>query len=107
MDESAEMLAEFHQGFVEAVEAGQIKPGISAAQARDLTIALMHGLTAQQMANEPEAADGSGRYGSLVPAALAMLRASWEPREPTGTELRGSSDRPDQPHLQEGGCETE
>ncbi len=106
MAESAAGLAEFHREVVVAMKTGQITPGVSATQARDLVIALMHGLTAQHMANEPEAPLGSGRYGSLVPAALALLRASWEPREPGVAGLGGSSVDPDRPRSQEGGTET-
>jgi hypothetical protein len=40
----------------------------------------MHGLTALHMANEPELPVGSGRFGSLIPAALALFRAAWEPK---------------------------
>ena len=106
MAESAGLLAGLHRDFVEAIEAGRITPGVSAGQARDLAIAVIHGLTAQHLANEPEAPLGSGRYGSLVPAALALFRASWEPRNLTGADEGGSSDRRDRPHSQKGGSET-
>jgi hypothetical protein len=46
---------------------------------------MMHGLTALRMANEPELPVGSGRFGSLIPAALALFRAAWEP-EPSTTQ---------------------
>lgn len=54
--------------------------GIPLAQARDLVIAMMHGLTAQHMANEPELPVGTGRFGSLIPAAVALFQASWDPQ---------------------------
>lgn len=53
---------------------------IPLAQARDLVIAMMHGLTAQHMANEPELPVGAGRFGSLIPAAVALFHASWDPQ---------------------------
>lgn len=48
------------------------------AQVLDLLIAMMHGLTSQHRANEPDLPVGSGRYGGLIPAAVAMFRATWE-----------------------------
>jgi hypothetical protein len=50
-------------------------------QARDLLIAMIHGLTAHHMANEPELPIGSGRVGSQIPAAVALFRAKWDPHE--------------------------
>lgn len=46
-------------------------------QAADLIIALMHGLTALHMANEPQLPIGQGRFGSLIPAALSILVSAW------------------------------
>lgn len=46
-------------------------------QAADLIIALMHGLTALHMANEPHLPIGQGRFGSLIPAALSILVSAW------------------------------
>ncbi len=37
----------------------------------------MHGITAQHMANEPELPVGEGRFGSLLPAALDLLKRAW------------------------------
>lgn len=51
--------------------------GLTPAQANDLGIAMMHGLTAQHLANEPHLPIGQGRYGSLIPAALALFQAAW------------------------------
>lgn len=43
----------------------------------DLVIAMMHGLTALHLANEPALPPGQGRFGALVPAALAVLSKAW------------------------------
>jgi AcrR family transcriptional regulator len=61
-----------------------LKTGLTPAQINDLSIAMMHGLTAQHMANEPHLPLGKGRYGSLIPAAVALFQAAWEgtPRDP-------------------------
>ena len=46
-------------------------------QVTDLMIALMHGLTALHMANEPDLPLGQGRFGSLIPAAMTLLDKAW------------------------------
>ena len=66
------------------IERGSLALGITVSEARDLFLAMMHGLTALHMANEPELPVGSGRFGSLIPAVLALFRAAWEP-EPART----------------------
>jgi hypothetical protein len=43
----------------------------------DLSIALMHGLTALHMANEPHLPVGEGRFGSLIPDAAIMFIKAW------------------------------
>src|SRR5258708_13205370 len=67
-----------------SIHRGSLALGITVSQARDLFLAMMHGLTALHMATEPELPAGSGRFGSLLPAALALFRAAWEP-EPSKT----------------------
>ena len=54
-----------------------IDPSLPIEQAMDLTIATIHGLTAQHMANEPHLPVGEGRYGSLIPLAVALFKAAW------------------------------
>jgi AcrR family transcriptional regulator len=79
MNESLQLLGRANQIVEQGLERGSLVLGISPIQARDLFIAMMHGLTALHMANEPEIPVGSGRFGSLIPAALALFRAAWEP----------------------------
>ncbi|UCG23720.1 MAG: TetR/AcrR family transcriptional regulator [Chloroflexota bacterium] len=55
-----------------------IDPGVPIEQAMDLAIAMNHGLTAQHMANEPHLPVGEGRYGSLIPQAVAIFKAAWD-----------------------------
>ena len=64
--EMAELLAEM-----------EIDPGLPIERAMDLNIAMSHGLTAQHMANEPHLPVGEGRYGSLIPQAVALFKAAW------------------------------
>jgi len=79
MAESRQLLAMSNALVEKGLEQGSIALGITVPQARDLFIAMMHGLTALHMANEPELPVGSGRFGSLIPAAVALFRAAWEP----------------------------
>jgi AcrR family transcriptional regulator len=50
---------------------------LTPAQVTDLLIAIMHGLAAQHLANEPHLPMGQGRFGSLIPAALSVLTKAW------------------------------
>ncbi len=50
-------------------------------QVADLLIALMHGLTALHMANEPHLPLGQGRFGSLIPASVVLLNNAWSKEE--------------------------
>ncbi len=46
-------------------------------QAADLVIALMHGLTALHLSNQPHLPLGQGRFGALIPAAMSLLDRAW------------------------------
>jgi AcrR family transcriptional regulator len=56
---------------------GSFNTDLPADQARDLVIAMMHGLTALHMANEPDLPVGQGRFGGLIPAAIGVLDKAW------------------------------
>ena len=55
----------------------QLDTDLPATQVTDLLIALMHGLTAQHMANEPHLPLGQGRFGSLIPEIISILNKAW------------------------------
>jgi AcrR family transcriptional regulator len=67
------------------VEAGelQLASGLTPQQGVDLAIGMMHGLTSQHMANEPHLPVGEGRYGGLIPAAVALFEQAWAPKKQT------------------------
>lgn len=77
MNESLEMLAEGSRYVQTIMQSGLIQADLPIDQVRDLVIALMHGLVAQHMANEPHLPLGAGRYGALIPAAVQLLRKAW------------------------------
>lgn len=54
-----------------------IDTDLAPEQVVDLLIAMMHGLTALHMANEPHLPLGQGRFGALIPAALSVLNKAW------------------------------
>lgn len=100
MAESERMLTDFEQTLQRAVDAGWMTPNTSVAHARDLLIAMMHGLTSQHMANEPELPVGSGRFGSLISDAVGLFRAAWEPSLMTTTDTSVSIHETDRVELQ-------
>lgn len=54
-----------------------IDPGIPTEQARDIILALNHGLTELHLANNPELPVGEGRYGSLIEHSIDVLMKAW------------------------------
>jgi AcrR family transcriptional regulator len=58
-------------------------PGLTPQQVVDLGIAMLHGLTAQHLANEPHLPVGEGRFGGLIPAAVALFENAWSPTPPS------------------------
>jgi AcrR family transcriptional regulator len=80
---------EMMRGFVES---GEMRPGLSAEQATDFFDAVMHGLTAAHMANQPDLPAGSGRFGSLIPAAVRFFRAAWGTQAQEGKGERDDAD---------------
>jgi AcrR family transcriptional regulator len=102
MNESRQLLMGRAAQIVEqGLEHGSLVPGLSPVQTRDLFLAMTHGLTALHMANEPELPVGAGRFGSLIPAAMALFQASWDPEyAPRVPETETDSSEPS-PHSQE------
>ena len=50
---------------------------ITGLQAQDVLIVIMQGLAALHLANDPGAPVGEGRFGSLVPVVVDMLKKAW------------------------------
>lgn len=63
--------------------------GLTAARAQDLIIAIMHGIAALHLANEPELPAGEGRFGGLVPAVVALLRRAWSVEPGQASSIEG------------------
>ncbi|MBZ0287733.1 MAG: TetR/AcrR family transcriptional regulator [Anaerolineae bacterium] len=61
----------------EAISSGAFQPPVSGDVMMNLFIGIMHGVTAQHLANEPQLPLGSGRFGSLFPLIIDILRNAW------------------------------
>lgn len=59
------------------LKAAQLEPAPNVEQMRDFFIALMHGLAALHLANNPDQPVGMGRFGSLIPLVIEMLKKAW------------------------------
>jgi AcrR family transcriptional regulator len=79
LEECARLLAEGHHILEQGLAQGHLALGIPVEQATDVFLAMMHGLTALHMANEPDLPMGTGRFGSLIEAALIVFQAAWRP----------------------------
>lgn len=73
LEEGHKLLEISEQAIEEQKAAGLIEADIPTRHARDLFIALAHGLTALHLANEPHLPIGEGRFGSLIPLAVQAL----------------------------------
>ncbi len=60
------------------IEGGDFVPRIPFEKMFYLVFALMHGLTALHLANEPQLPQGQGRYGSLIPEAVEVFEKAWK-----------------------------
>jgi hypothetical protein len=77
------LLAEARQELGRVLAAGEWQPDLPLAEAGDLFIALQHGLTELHLANNPELPVGQGRFGQLIPQAVALfLAAGRKPGQP-------------------------
>ena len=58
--------------------AAKLDPGLSIEQALDLFIAVQHGITALHLANSPDLPVGQGRFSSLIPHVIDMMKIAWQ-----------------------------
>jgi AcrR family transcriptional regulator len=61
----------------EAIAAGTIKSSLSPDVILNMFMAFAHGLTSQHLANEPHLPAGEGRFGSLIPPIMQLLKQAW------------------------------
>lgn len=78
MAEMYSALEEATQELDESLRAAHLDLGIPVEQARDILIAVQHGITALHLANSPQLPIGQGRFSILIPLVINMLRTAWE-----------------------------
>jgi AcrR family transcriptional regulator len=54
-----------------------LRTDLNEQQLTDLMIAIMHGLTTQHLANQPDLPIGEGRFGSQIPNVISILDKAW------------------------------
>ncbi len=64
--------------FAPIFNSGELQTNLPFEQARDLFIALQHGLTELHLANNPDLPVGEGRFGKLVDAAVQLILDAWK-----------------------------
>jgi AcrR family transcriptional regulator len=61
----------------DAIASGTIKASLSPDVIMNMFMAFAHGLTSQHLANEPHLPAGEGRFGSLIPPIMEVLKKAW------------------------------
>ncbi len=82
LEESAKLLEIGDRAARQAASSAIISPDIPPEVFSNLLIAVMHGFTAQHLANEPHLPAGSGRFGSLIPFIMEMMKRAWSANTP-------------------------
>lgn len=77
MAEARESLDEATTYFQTSLRMVGIKPALPLEAMRDYFIAVMHGITALHLANNPDQPVGAGRFGSLIPLVIDVLKRAW------------------------------
>ena len=60
------------------LDGGELAIDMPLQEARDLYIALQHGLTELHLANDPRLPVGQGRFGKLIPQAVQLILDAWQ-----------------------------
>jgi AcrR family transcriptional regulator len=74
-------LAKFTEQLQAILQSEGIDPGIPYEEARDIIIALNHGLTELHLANNPELPVGEGRYGGIIHQSVDVLLKAWSAQQ--------------------------
>ena len=75
---SLAQLDEARNQFSNILTSEELTASLPFEEARDLFIAMQHGLTELHLANDPELAVGNGRFGKLIPQAVQMILDAWQ-----------------------------
>lgn len=80
---SVQQMRYLHDVLAAAVAAGQLDPTVTSEEASALYTSLISGVITQQLANEPDARPGEGRYAGLAPTVLEMFLVRYAPKGPS------------------------
>jgi AcrR family transcriptional regulator len=75
---SLALLEQAREQLARILAGGEPMTHLSFEEARDLFIAVQHGLTELHLANNPELPVGEGRFGKLIPQAVQMILDAWQ-----------------------------
>lgn len=75
---SLAQLEKARRQFARILDSGDLAIDMLLEEARDLYIALQHGLTELHLANNPELPVGQGRFGKLIPQAVQFVLDAWQ-----------------------------
>jgi AcrR family transcriptional regulator len=78
--ETQKQVALIRDGVNRLIDAGVIDPGIPAERARDLLLAVRHGIVAERVGKANVVPADSSRFENLIDDALSVLKAAWTPR---------------------------
>lgn len=70
-------LEEGRSQFEPIFKSGELETNLPFEEARDIYIALQHGLTELHLANNPDLPVGEGRFGKLVEQAVQFVLDAW------------------------------
>lgn len=82
MQEAGRLVEMTQQAFRDMAAAGLIAATVSVEDTANLYIAVMQGLTTMHVSNEPHVPIEEGRFGRLIPNAMAMLRSTLGTQRP-------------------------
>ena len=75
---SLALLEEASSQLARILDGGELAIDMPLQEARDLYIALQHGLTELHLANDPRLPVGQGRFGKLIPQAVQLILDAWQ-----------------------------
>jgi AcrR family transcriptional regulator len=78
MAETDKITTEMYMLLNRVMPVDEPEPHRNVPQAHGLFIAMWQGLIALHLANDPGVPVGSGRFGSLIPAAIALFKTAWD-----------------------------
>ena len=67
--------------FADLFQSDELAVDLPVEEARDLFLALQHGLTELHLANNPDLPVGEGRFGKLIPQAVQLVLDAWQKEE--------------------------